>query len=330
MIRVGLLGASRIAPNAVIYPALRRGGVEITAVAARDENKAKAYAAQYGIGRVHKGYEALLEDPEIDLIYNALPPSGHVEWTERAAKAGKHILCEKPFAMNGDEAARMVAVAQTYGVHLIEAFHYRFHPLFERVSGMLNAGEIGAVQQMEAVFDVRITKKPGELRYTSALGGGAMMDLGCYALHILRTAAGSEPHVVSAQADVDADDKELDVAMAAVLEFADDVQAKLHCAMVHDHDQRHVAWLKIKGTMGEIVVNSPFSPHNGHSLELVKDRVSRIETVAGQTTYDHQLAYVVDVLSGHAAQLTGGADAVSNMRAIDAVYTAAGLSPRRR
>src|SRR5215813_8035826 len=145
-LRLGVLGAARIAPMALVGPARRVPGVEVLAVAARDRTRADAFAARQRIPRVHPTYEALLADPEIEAIYNPLPNSLHATWTIRALEAGKHVLCEKPFAARVAEAEAMAAAAARTGRVLMEAFHYRYHRLFGRLREILRGGELGALR----------------------------------------------------------------------------------------------------------------------------------------------------------------------------------------
>ena len=191
-IRVGALGASRIAVRALIDPAKARTDIVLAAVAARDLGRAEAYAAEHGFERALEGYQALIDDPDIDVIYNGLPPIRHADLTIAALKAGKAVLCEKPFAMNAGEARAMVAAAEETGLLLMEAFHYRYHPMFARILEVVRSGELGALSRIDAAFDATIADKPGELRYDASIGGGALMDLGTYPVHWARMVAGAE------------------------------------------------------------------------------------------------------------------------------------------
>jgi predicted dehydrogenase len=324
MIRIGILGAAKIAPKAVIQPASTRTDCEVVAVAARDSQRAQAYADEQGIPHVADSYEALLARDDIDLVYNALPPHRHANLTVAALEAGKAVLCEKPFAMNAVEAARMVEASARSGRPLIEAFHYRFHPAFQRVMDIVRSGELGSVRRIEAAFDVTIPYRPGELRHTLAVGGGALMDLGCYPVHAARTLIGTEPTIVSATAHCD--HPGVDLTMATELAFPGGETASIHTSMAPDTP--FDAWIKVEGSDGRLEIMNPIHPHRGHSITTTIKGKAETFTVDGQATYDHQLAHVMDVMAGRAAPLTGGEDAVGNMTAIDAIYRAADLSPR--
>jgi predicted dehydrogenase len=199
-VRIGLLGASGIAPNAVLKPALDIEGVEVTAVAARDVGRAEQFAALHNIPTVHDNYEALVADESLDAIYNALVPSMHAEWSIKALERGKHVLCEKPFACNATEAAEMVRVARDLDRVLMEAFHWRYHPLARAMLEVV--GRISPLVRGEAAFGFHLDDKDRWL-FQYDLGGGATMDAGCYPIHWMRTLAGEEPEVVRASAVVE-------------------------------------------------------------------------------------------------------------------------------
>ena len=311
-IRIGILGAAKIAPGAVIKPAAKRDDVIIACVAARDPARARAYAAEHGIAHVAETYAALIARDDLDLIYNALPPDGHPEWTIRALEAGKAVLCEKPFARSAALAQAMVRVADNTGRTLIEAFHYRYHNVIRRAEAIMCSGELGTLTAAEAVFQVPIPFREGELRWIDEQGGGALMDLGCYPIHALRTLIGAEPTVVSASAVLE---RGVDVETRAGLRFGE-VTATMACAM---NATTPAARLTLTGTRGTLDIINFLAPQMGCAFTVTVDGVSRQEDTAGPSTYEAQLAHVVDVLTNGAAPLTGGADAVANMTVIDAV-----------
>ena len=317
MLRIGLLGAARIAPKAVIAPAKARGDVVVTAVAARDLSKAQAFAAEHGVSAAVQGYDALIARDDVDLVYNALPPAAHREWTVKALAAGKAVLCEKPFAMTADEARTMVAAAQCAGRPLIEAFHYRFHPMMLRAIEIVRSGVLGRIVRAEGVLDVVIPDRPGELRWIAGQGGGALMDLGCYPLHALRTLLNCEPVVRSARARrVEG----VDAAMAVDLDFSG-VAARLHCDMQAEERRTFVS---LEGEAGRLTLQGFVHPYReGSGLRLTLDGEETWEPGDPTLTYDVQLAHVVAVMAGRAAPLTGGADAVATLAAMDAVRAAA-------
>jgi len=323
-IRIGLLGASRIARGAVIAPVRDNPDFEIVAVAARDPERARAYAAEQGVPTVADSYEALIRRDDVDLIYNALPPAGHRQWTIAALEAGKDVLCEKPFARNAAEARDMVAAAEASGRVLIEAFHYRFHNVMRAAVALAHEGALGRLRSLTAEFDAPIPRTPGELRWSAEQGGGALMDLGCYPVHALRSIAGAEPEVVRA-AGVFEDG--VDAAMRADFAFPDGLTGAIACSMTAPGFN---AKLTVVGEKGAMEIVNFLAPQFGCRFTTTIDGVTREHGVEGPSTYAAQLAHVAQVLAGKIPPLTGGADAVGNMATIDAIYAAAGREPVRR
>jgi predicted dehydrogenase len=326
MIRIGILGAARIAPRGIVTPANALLGAEVVAIGARNLERAQNFAAQHSIPLACGSYAELVARDDIDLVYVALPPSAHLEWCTAALANGKHVLVEKPFASNAHDAAQMVAAARAADRHLIEGFHYRFHPLFDRALSAVRGGSIGRILHIEAVFNASLPDTPGELRYIEELGGGAMMDLGCYCMHWIRTVANDEPTVVNAVARCGAPGVDLEV--TAALAFTSGPTATLKCSM-QPEDGQLFRRLKVRGDKGILELDNPVTPHSGATLSIETDAPSVPQIVSGgETTFHFQLRHVIEVIEGRAAPLTGGNDAIANMRAIDAVYRAAGMRPR--
>jgi predicted dehydrogenase len=268
-------------------------------------------------------YEDLIADPDIDVIYNPLPNSLHCEWSIRAMRAGKHVFCEKPLASNADEAARMTQVADETGLLLVEAFHYRYHPLADRIRALIRDGALGRLNRVEANFSVPIP--PDNIRFDWSLAGGATMDLGCYPLHMLRYFSGMTPRVIAAKAQIGPPN--IDVAMEADLELAPGVTARMTCSMAADA-QLGASFIA-RGDRGELNVTNPVGPHWGHQLTVTTPAGTINETVPGDTSYTHQLRALVLALAGdRSAFPTDAHDGIIGMRIIDDVYRAAGLPPR--
>jgi predicted dehydrogenase len=326
MIRIGILGAARIAPRGIVTPANETLGAEVVAVAARDLDRARKFAAQHSIPMAFGSYAELLVRDDIDLVYCALPPSAHLEWCSAALESGKHVLVEKPFAMNSQDAVQMVAAARAAGKHLIEGFHYRYHPLFERALEYIRSGAIGRLRHIEAVFNANLPDTPGDLRYIEALGGGALMDLGCYCMHWIRSVAGDEPTVTRAHARCGSPGVDLDI--EAEMAFTSGPTATLRCSMQPEDKTLHRR-LRVHGDAGVLEIENPVSPHSGATLSIEAPNAPMPQIVSGgDTTFHYQLRHVLEVIEGRAEPLTGGDDAIGNMRAIDAIYRAAGLRPR--
>jgi predicted dehydrogenase len=323
VLRIGTLGAALITPAALIRPARKVPDVEVVGVAARDAKRAHAFARRHSIPHVYDSYAALIDDPTIDAIYNPLPNSLHAEWTIRALEAGKHVLCEKPLANNATEAEQMAQAAATNERVLMEAFHYRYHPLAARLKEIVESGELGTIRHLEAHFCTP-SVRPGNIRLRYDLGGGATMDLGCYTIHLLRFLAGAEPEVIRAEARTLA--PQIDRWMGADFAFADGRTARMTCSLLSVDLLRLSA--RVVGDQGELHVLNPILPHLWHRLSVRTEHGTRRERVPGDSTYTHQLRAFVDAVRGAAHPPTGPADAVANMRVIDAVYRQAGLALR--
>jgi len=318
MYRIGLLGASKIARGAVIAPAKTNPDFEVVAVGARDPVRARAYADEHGIAHVSGSYAELVRRDDIDVVYNALPPVGHAEWSIAALEAGRTVLCEKPFAMNADEARTMTEASARTGQLLVEAFHYRFHNVIRQAEELLRSGALGRVTRAAAEFKGTIPRSPDELRWRRDLGGGGLMDLGCYPTHALRTLLGGEPRVVAARGQFE---DGVDVDLSAEFEFPGGVPATMACAMV---SPSFSAPLRIEGERGSLEIINYLAPQMGCRFTTTIDGETQTRPTEGPTTYEAQLIHLARVLRGETQPLTGGADAVGNMTAIDAIYAAAG------
>jgi predicted dehydrogenase len=324
-IRIGVLGAAAIVPMALTNPAHAVSEAQIVAIAARDPKRAQRFAKKHNIPRVHQSYDDLLADPDIDAIYNPLPNSLHAEWTIRALKAGKHVLCEKPLASNAKEAEEMATVAQETGLVLSEAFAYRYHPLTARVKEIIASGEIGKVQHIEAQFSF-LLPSPNNIRFQYNLAGGALMDTGCYPVSLIRHIAEAEPSVERAEARLFA--PQVDHNMIADLSFADGRTAHLECGMLSPKLFHSV--LKVRGEAGMLRVISPFQPHIFNLLTVKGKTINLrpVRRVSGENSYTLQLRAFIKAIRGEAKLNTDPVDAIGNMRVIDAIYEKAGLNKR--
>lgn len=321
MLRIGLLGASRIAPTAVLTPAAKRDDVEIVCVAARDPHRAAEFAQAHGIPHVAADYGDLIARDDVDLVYNGLPPVGHPQWTIAALEAGKAVLCEKPFAMDAAQARTMTDAAERTGRPLIEAFHYRFHNVIRRAEALVRSGALGTIHRAYAVFEAPIARTPDELRWRADLGGGGLMDLGCYPIHALRTLIGEEPQVREARGEFE---DGVDVRMTASLAFPSGARAEIACSMT---PEAPAARLTLGGSKGRLEILNFLAPQMGCRFTTTIDGETVQQPTDGPTTYEGQMQHVVDVVMNGAAPITGGADAVANMAVIDAIYAAAGRKP---
>ena len=320
-VRIGVLGAARIVPAALVRPGRGASAVEVSAVAARDAGRARKFADRFGIARVHESYEKLLDDPNLDAVYLPLPNGLHGKWTLAALAAGKHVLCEKPFAANADEAAAVAEAARNSGLVVMEAFHYRYHPLALRLPEVV--AELGELRHVEARLAFPMPRF-GDIRYSLELAGGAMMDAGCYAVNMVRY-LGGEPEVKSARALLKGDD--VDRAMRAELKFPAGHTGTVVASMWSRSLLRLSA--KVLGANGEMRVFNPFAPQFGHRLTVKLNGHRRVERFDRRPSYEYQLEAFADaVLHGKPFPTTAD-DAVATMRVVDEIYRAAGLPVRQ-
>jgi len=323
MLRIGLLGAAKIAPSAIVAPAKAVPEVSLVSVAARDPARAKEFAAKHNIPRIHDSYDAMIADPAIDALYIPLPNGLHGQWAIKAAKAGKHVLCEKPIAANAEEATAMAEAARDAGKVLMEAFHYRYHPLAQRMADIVASGELGEIKHVRATmcFPLPLFK---DIRYNFSLAGGTMMDAGCYAVHIARLLGGSDPDVTSAVPKLL--NPNIDRAMEAQLRFKSGATGTVTVSMW--------SWKLLNiscgvvGSKGEMSVFNPVAPQAYHRLTVKTDKGKRSENLGNRPTYLYQLEAFTDAVLRGKPVLTSAEDGIVNMRIIHDIYRAAGMQPR--
>ncbi len=326
-IRIGVLGAARIAPKAVVWPAQVLDGVAVTAVAARDRAKAETFAAAHGIPTVHDDYDAMLTDPDIDAVYIPLPNGLHGVWTIRAIEAGKHVLCEKPFTANADEARRVAAVAKASDRVVMEAFHWRYHPANRDLLASVAAGELGEITRMRASFSFPLLDAD-DIRWSRALAGGSLMDVGCYPVNMVRAimaAAGAgEPEVVGAKAAFTG--RGVDRAFRGRLRWEGGAEATIRCGMLDVFRPLDIR-LSVTGTLGSVHVFNPAVPQMyGWSVERRGGR-RRVLRAARTPSYTFQMEAFRDAIAEGTPFPSDVDDAVANMEIVDELYRAAGVTP---
>jgi len=317
-VRWGVISTANIGRAAVI-PAIHasRNG-ELVAVASRDAERARTFAAAHGIPGHFGSYEALLEAPGIDAVYVPLPNSLHRPWTVRAAERGLHVLCEKPLALDAVECREMAAAAEEHGVKLMEAFMYRFHPRTERVVAMAAEGAVGKVRAVRSAFTFRLTR-PDNIRLDSALGGGALMDVGCYCVNVSLTVLGAEPE--SVQATAGWAESGVDNELAGMMRFRGGAVAHFDCALTMERCE----YYEVAGTDGYLRVPDAFLPGTGDvPVEEHGGRgARRTHTVAGDDEYRLMVEHFADCVLHDRPVRYPPAEAASNMRVIEALYRSA-------
>ena len=319
----GTLGAANIAPRALLEPCRDEPRAAVRCVAARDRERAEGFARWHRIPVVHDTYRDVVEDPDIHAVYNPLPIAWHREWTLAALAAGKHVLCEKSFACNAVEAEEMARAAADTGLVLMDAFHYRYHPVFRRAKEIVDGGLLGEVRTVDAAFHAPVTS-PRDIRNQYATGGGVTMDLGCYPISWARHITGEEPERVEATAETGPPN--VDTRLDARFHFPSGIVATVSGDM-----RAGVSWrmdLTVTGERGVMHVVNPLAPQIGHSIRLDIDGDTRTETRDRRASYAYQLDAFLDAVEEGKPLLTGPEDAVNQMRTIDRCYEAAGLPLR--
>src|SRR5437763_2270927 len=322
-VRIGILGAARIAPAGVVKPARANPEAEVVAVASRDAERARRFAEKHRVPKVHANYDELLLDDQIDAVYNPLPNGLHARWTIAALEAGKHVLCEKPFTSNAAEGESVAATAERTGRVVMEAFHYRYHPLAQRMLEIVESGELGAVQHIDTALCFPLPMF-SDIRYQYELAGGATMDVGAYTVHMARLLGREEPKVAGARPKLR--NRDVDRAMTADLQFPSGHTARLTHSMWPSNVLR--AHARVTGDLGEMPVLNPTSPQLWHRLHVRSEAGARNERFFRRPTYEYQLdAFCAAVLRGEPT-LTPPSDSIANMRVIDDIYAAAGMRLR--
>jgi xylose dehydrogenase (NAD/NADP) len=310
-LRWGLLSTARI--NDAI---LNAGNATVVAVASRDAGRARDYAAARGIPTAHGSYEALLADPDVDIIYNSLPNVLHLPWSERALAAGKHVLCEKPLSRRAAEVERAFDVAQQHDRLLAEGFMWRHHTQVAAAQRLIADGAIGPLRLIRTAFagPVAVEDDPRLIR---AMDGGALMDVGCYCVSGARTLAGVEP--LAAEAQRIANDDDVDLVLTGLLRFPEEVLATIDCAFLGPHR----GLLEAIGETGALRLLDPWHAVEP-VIELQRDGAPPERIPQERTNhYALQIADFEAAVRGERPPLLGRDDALGQARAIEALYASA-------
>lgn len=327
-LRIGVLGASRIAEKAIVGPA-QELGYRLAAVAARDPHRSAAFAEKYGVERTLVSYAEVIEDPDVDVVYNPLANSLHAPWNLAAIRAGKPVLSEKPFARNTSEASSVADAAGSAGVTVLEGFHYFFHPVTQRAFALAADGSLGAITRIEVRMAMP-TPADDDPRWSLDLAGGALMDLGCYSLHIMRslgrlTADGLQGRPSITRAHAEERTPGVDATCEVELSFPGGATGFSTHSMVAE---AYSFTLRIIGSAGDVFVHDFIRPNLDDRLTIKCPTGQRVERLGTRSSYTYQLeAFAAHVQNG-APLPYDLSDAVANMSYVDAAYRAAGLRPR--
>ncbi len=292
-LRWGILGTASIGKRSVIPGIQESTSNEVVAVASRSLNKASDFAKELGIPNAYGSYEELLADPEIDAVYIPLPNHLHKPWTIQAAQSGKHILCEKPIALDADEAKEMVAVCEKENVLLAEAYMYRHQPRYEEIKKRIKAGEIGAIRGIHGVFTFNNATDYENIRYTKEWGGGSIYDVGCYPISAARLLLDEEPTAVTTHAFFSPEHGGVDMMASGLMEFSNGVALTFDCSMWAAGRNE----LEILGSEGRIVLNNAFL--GDQTYQIIKG--DKIETIQQENKNPYALqadAFAESALEG--------------------------------
>jgi predicted dehydrogenase len=327
-LRIGVLGAARIAVNAIVAPA-QLTGARLVAVAARDRGRAETFAADHGVERVLGSYADVLADAEVEAIYNPLANGLHGPWNLAAIAAGKHVLTEKPSASDAAEAREVRDAAAAAGVVFMEAFHYLYHPVAQRLLEVVRSGEIGELRHVEVHMEIP-PPPDGDPRWSLPLAGGGLMDVGCYGIHLHRMLgefAGGAPRVTGAEGRERAGQPGVDEWVRAQFAFPGGATGVLHSSMAAD-EVRMTA--QIVGDGGEVRAANFVLPHRDDRIWVTAGGVEREERPGLRPSYAYQLEAFAAAVRDGAPVPTGGDDAVATAELIDDCYRAAGFDLRPR
>ncbi len=318
-IRWGILSTARIGTQKVI-PAMQQSAYGVvTAIASRNLDKARATASQLGIAKAYGTYEALLADPDVDAIYNPLPNHMHVPWSIKALAAGKHVLCEKPIGLTAAEGQHLLDTARRHPhLKVMEAFMYRHHPQWQRAKHLVQEGQIGTLQTIHSVFAYH-NADPTNIRNQADIGGGGLMDIGCYNISLSRFLFDAEPRRVCGLIDFDPTFG-TDRLASGMLDFADG-NALFTCSTQLDHYQR----VQIFGTTGRIEIEIPFNAPPDRPCRLWHQQKGQTHEVTFDTAnqYTIQGDRFAQAILNDTAVPTPLEDAIANMRVIEALFASA-------
>ena len=288
----GLLSTARI--NRALIPPLRSSKRnQLLAVASRRQETADTYAREWKIPRTHGSYEALLADPEIDVIYNPLPNHLHAEWTIKAVKAGKHVLCEKPLALTVEEVDAIQSAARKYGRVVAEAFMYRHHPQTLAVQEMVKSGSLGTVKLIRGSFSYVLSRE-GDVRLDPSMGGGSIWDVGCYPISYARMIAGANPLEVFGWQVTGPTG--IDLTFVGQMQFPNDVYAQFDCSFILPFH----TFIEIVGNEGTLNIPRPFKPYRDEKIYLTRGDNTETIQVDGQELYIGEVENMADaILLGH-------------------------------
>lgn len=322
-VRWGVLSAAKIGVRAVIPAIAEASNAQMVAIASRDLARAQAIASGYPGARALNSYEALLADEAVEAVYIPLPNSLHAEWTIRALEAGKHVLCEKPLGITAEQVERIRAASEQANRWVMEAFMYRFHPQIRWTLEQLAAGRIGEPRLVRSAFVFSLRNRPADIRLQGLLGGGSMMDVGCYPLNLCRAVFGGAPREIAARVIVPPG-SEVELAMGAVLTFGENQMALIDSSFLLPR----AFFAEIVGEHGRITLPAPFTPGRAETVVRIESGEETLERrFSGIDQYTLEVEGFSNSIRHGIPPFVSLDDSLAQAESIERIYAAAGYTP---
>jgi predicted dehydrogenase len=313
-LKIGVMGAADIAVSTIIPNLGKSGRVSVQAIASRDEEKAQKWAKELGIHQYFGSYEEMLQKGDVDAVYIPLVNSLHAEWSIRSLSMGKHVLCEKPLALNSADATRMLHAARKNNLVLMEGFMYRYHPRNLAVFDMVARGEVGTLKAIESSFSYALDDDSSYLMNRD-LGGGALYDIGCYPVNVSRLLTRTEPYEVYGTANVASTG--VDMTLQSIMRFPGGVISSIHAAM----DEEAQFWYRVIGDRGIIEVPWAFVSFGKETKIFVqKDEKQETKSFKGCDEYRLEFEHFADMIEGKVEPIYAIEDSVKNLAVMEALF----------
>jgi predicted dehydrogenase len=320
MLRIGILSSAKIAVNKVIPAMLKSDQVQAFGLASRSLSKAAEAKEKFALQKIYSDYQSLLQDPDLDAIYNPLPNHMHVDWTLKALQAGKHVLCEKPIGCSVNDAGRLEQAEKDFPQLIImEAFMFRFHPRWQKAREIIRSGKLGKVKSIHGHFSF-FNDDPNNIRNVAEYGGGSLLDIGCYPISVARFLLGREPKRCIGQVEFDPRFK-TDESAHALVDFSSEDDAcvlNFTCSTLQQYHQL----VEVVGTEGKIRISMPFNPQADQKTQIELEMGNQKEEVSipAADQYLNLLDAFAESIKRGKAEENSLESGINNLRVIDAIF----------
>lgn len=311
IVKWGILGAAHIAEKAIIPAILQSPTAKLEAIASRNEHKLYRFQQAFHPEKTYTNYEDALQDPQIEVFYIPLPNALHKEWTIKALQAGKHVLCEKPLALNPFEVNEMFQVAKKENRFLMEAFAYIHNPLIQKFKYLISEGIVGEVRYIQSTFSFNLTERPQDVRWFKKLGGGAVYDLGCYPVHLTRFLLNAEPEAIWACSKLHPEER-TDLSTSILMDFGESITASIHVSF----DQPRRMTYEIQGTHGFVFTDQPFNEAGNLSYTVGNEKRKQEFSIESPNNYFLEICHFNEVIRKKAEPVISQQDSIQNAQAI--------------